>query len=50
MESCAACSEAFGGMKKYIMTNSRAVASIFGFKQPKVKDRKEITYVCKFEC
>jgi hypothetical protein len=40
----------FGGMKKYTMTNTRAVPSIFGMKQPKVKDRKEITYICKLEC
>jgi len=40
----------FGEMKKYIMTNTRAAASIFGMKQPKVKDRKEITYICKLEC
>jgi hypothetical protein len=50
MESCAASSEAFRWNEKYIMTNTRVVTSIFGAKQPKVKDRKEMTYVCKLEC
>jgi hypothetical protein len=39
----------YGGKKQYVMTNTRAVASIFGIKQPKMKSRKGITYVFKLE-
>jgi hypothetical protein len=40
---------AFRWDEKYTMIKSSAITSIFGMKQPKVKETIEITSVCKLE-